>query len=375
MSKNIQLKTVAKSTRASVSKNPKKVGRSAKRRNRNRASARQGDLGAGAISTMFAPVSEGTILKSLKPQFFRSGDKEQRIVHREKVGKYITPGNGAFTQLASIALNPGLNTSFPWLSNEASGWEKYRFDKLRYIWVPAVGTQVAGDIIMGPDYDAADAAPYGETALSSYQDTEEGNVWCRFAATLDPKSMNDNMRDKYLRFGNLGPNLDVKTYDSGNFFLYSSDDTAANTGKLWVEYDVTLINPQVPPGGFQASGVLVSGGGSVASATPFGSVPVASGPIILAAAATNVVSLSNVQVGQEILTLVTVAGTTITGCAAGTYVGCSVKSGVSSLISASGLAAALWQTLSITAPNPTFTITNTAVSITSANCFASALAP
>lgn len=54
---------------------------------------------------------------------------------------------------------------------------------------------------------------------------------------------------KYVRTTALAANLDVKTYDAGNFFVCTTDGTAVNWGKLWVEYDVDLYVPQLPPQG------------------------------------------------------------------------------------------------------------------------------
>jgi hypothetical protein len=52
---------------------------------------------------------------------------------------------------------------------------------------------------------------------------------------------------KYVRSGPLGPNLDIKTYDSGTLFVATVDGASGSPpwGKLWVEYDVTFSVPQV----------------------------------------------------------------------------------------------------------------------------------
>jgi len=341
---------------------------------RQRGSNQQGSLTASSMATMFAPVSEGTIMKSLKPQFFRSDHRSQRIVHREKIGKYLTPGDGSFKQLASLPINPGVPTSFPWLSNEAAGWERYRFNALRYIWVPAIGTAVAGNIIMGPDYDASDAAPYGETALSSYENTEEGNVWCRFAAELDPTIMHGDMKEKYLRFGPAGAGQDVKTLDSGNFFLYSSDDAAVQAGKLWVEYDVTLFNPQVPPGGFQGSGTIASGGGGSTNVLPFGNTPVVAGPVGISMAA-NIMTLTGVQPGQRVAVAINIQGTVLAALSLDTYVGIATSTTIANVINAGGTAAVTYYTLNVTAPNPSFKLDFTATTITAVYGVVTILAP
>jgi len=55
----------------------------------------------GGMGSFFAPVAQGTVMRKAQPIFTRSAN-EQRIIHREKVAKVVTPGSGAFTILKSI---------------------------------------------------------------------------------------------------------------------------------------------------------------------------------------------------------------------------------------------------------------------------------
>jgi phage baseplate assembly protein gpV len=317
-------------------------------------------------------------MSTTKPVFMRQSHDEQRIIHREKIAKLVTPGTGAFTVLAAIALNPGIVASFPWLSNEAAGWESYRFNRVRTVWVPTSGTQVAGDIIMAPDYDAADPAPTGETAMSSYSDAEEANVWARFACDMETQFLNGESRRKYVRTGALAPNLDIKTYDSGNLFVASTDDAAANTGKLWIEYDVTLFNPHVPPGGFQAAGQLIGAGGTFAAATPFGAAPVSNGPLPVTNPLGNAnITISNVQVGQEIQVSALLLGTVITALTGAAGIGCVLKTAGSAttMVNGAATAAATWQTYTVTAQNPTIQYTIAATTVTASAVSVTVIAP
>lgn len=313
-------------------------------------------------------------MKSQKPVFHRSSADCQRIVHREKVAKLTTPATGVFTVLDQFPLNPGMNKTFPWLSNEAKGWESYRINRMRFIWVPTSGTSVAGNIIMGPDYDAADAAPAGETFMSAYSDTEEGNVWCRFDTELSRDLLNGESRRKYIRDGPLADNLDIKTYDSGNFFVCSTDDAAANSGKLWVEYDIDLYNPQVPAGGFQAVGV-VAGGGTLSAAAPFGSAPVASGPVGITHTSGNNMNITGVQVGQEIAVSFGITGTFISTISLTAGTGLTLKTSVGAAINAAQTVALEMETYIVTAPNPVIGTTVAATTITASKAVVSVVAP
>lgn len=312
-------------------------------------------------------------MSSVKPVFFREAFDQQRIVHREQVRKLTTPASATFTILATIALNPGMAASFPWLANEAAGWESYRFNRLRYLWVPSSSTAVPGDIILAPDYDAADAAPASEIFMSSYTNAQEANVWARFAADLDPTLMHTLAQRKFVRVGTLGADQDIKTYDSGNFFVASEGMDAAISGKLWVEYDVTLFNPQVPPGGFQAEGTL-TGLTGMAAATPFGSAPVVTGPIIISAASA-VLTLGNVLPGQEVSVACEMTGTVVTGLSLTATSGCTVRSTLFENFPAAATSGCSWKTFTVTAVNPTVTWTVTATTVTSSAVIVTVLAP
>jgi hypothetical protein len=231
---------------------------------------------------------------------------------------------------------------------------------------------------MAPDYDAADPAPNGETAMSSYSDAEEANVWARFACDMESEFLNGESRRKYVRTGALAPNLDIKTYDSGNLFVASTDDAVANTGKLWIEYDVTLYNPHVPSGGFQAAGSIQSAGGGLTNLIPFGAAPISSGALLLTAGtggSQNVVTVGNVQVGQEIAVFASGSGTVITAALLNNLVGLTLKNALFNGFPAAATSFQASATYIVTAPNPSFTVSLTATTITGSACIVAVLAP
>jgi hypothetical protein len=230
-----------------------------------------------------------------------------RIVHRELVASIV--GTANFNVGTTLALNPGITASFPWLSSQAQGWEQYRFNKLRFCYYSRCATSTPGSIMMVPDYDAADAAPTTEQIASAYRDVEEEVPWTpEFSCSLNVAAMHPDGRRKFVRFGNLAANLDIKTYDVGNMFVCTTDGSATNWGKLWVEYDVSLFVPQLQPAGVPSNplGGSFSQGGSVTNVVPFGTAPVASaantGVTMTGTAGSNNV-LTVAQAGTYLLTV------------------------------------------------------------------------
>jgi len=184
-----------------------------------------------------------------------------RITHRELLSSVA--GTTNFTVPTQIPLNPGLPYAFPWLSTQAQAWERYRFNSLKFEYFTRTGSNVPGSVMLVPDYDASDAAPDTEQIASSYEDVAEDAPWKDICCSLRPSALHAIGPTKFIRSGPIPANTDIKTYDAGNFFLCTVDGTAVNWGKLWVEYDVTLFTPQLPP----------SGGGLISAAHLTGANP------------------------------------------------------------------------------------------------------
>jgi hypothetical protein len=284
-----------------------------------------------------------------------------RIVHRELIASVT--GSTAFTVAQTIALQPGLAASFPWLSIMAQGWEQYRFRKLKYCYYTRTGSNIPGSVMLAPDYDAADAAPATEQIASSYEDVAEDAPWKDIECNLTPSAMLAGKERLFTRSGALAANLDVKTYDAGNLFVCSVDGTAVNWGKLWVEYDIEFYVPQLP-----ATGQLALVGGSIAGATaqtaanPFGTAPVVD-------AQSAGITMSNASVltfgsaGTFVVACV-YNGTVITAVANPTAAGGATLIGQSSVINAAATAA-IWEgTYTVSAPGATLAFSLTATTVT-----------
>jgi hypothetical protein len=188
------------------------------------------------------------------------------IKHQEFLAKI--PGSVNFSCNA-YAVNPGVPASFPWLSPIANQHESYRFRKLEYIFVNSKAGTFAGDIIMGMDYDAADDTPDNELALSNYMNSKTGQICQPLKWSADKQALHKLGPSRYVRLGALaGDEEDIKTYDSGNFFIATTDCADTSTiGRLFVRYEVELMTPQLNPGNILCCKQDVVG---VSAAAPLG---------------------------------------------------------------------------------------------------------
>jgi hypothetical protein len=132
------------------------------------------------------------------------------------------------------------------LSIQAPQYEQYRFNRLEFQYIPRVSTATAGAIMLAPDYDASDISPTTEAQLLNYSEAVDDNVWKPISCAINCSKVTPGPR-KFIRSGNVAG--DIKTYDALNFYFGSVDETdGSSVGKLFVEYEVELSDPQNSPG-------------------------------------------------------------------------------------------------------------------------------
>jgi len=306
-----------------------------------------------------------------QPRVSRSGVDRTRIIHRELIGSVV--GTTLYSVVAgnTFSINPGLPGSFPWLSTQALGWEKYKFNYLRLCYYTRTGSNTPGSVILTPDYDAADAAPVNEQIASAYHGTQEDVAWKDNCMIFDQKILN---QDRFIRTGGLSANLDIKTYDIANLFVGTLDGTAVNWGKLWIEYDVTLINQQLNSSGPNGTGVIVGGGGGLTATVPFGTTPVTTGSYNISVVGL-VFTFTGLNINGEYLITYSIVGTVIAAFSIAPTTGATGKTTVNDCINSNALTAGTGYTFIANATTATFTTTLSATTITGANLFLSAVNP
>jgi hypothetical protein len=278
-----------------------------------------------------ASAAYSTGVSTTRPKI-SMGNNMCNVKHKEFIGNVT--GSSAFTQSFELSLNPGIAATFPWLSVMAQNWQAYRFKKLRFYYLTRTGSNIPGSVILCPDYDAADVAPISEQVIDSYEDAKEDAPWKNIDCPLNPIAMHLLGPKKFIRLGNLPANQDVKTFDVGNMFVYTVDGTAVNWGKVWVEYDVDLYTPQLPPGGSSFTQVApIVGATSTTAAEPLGTAPVVTGNMQVVAGnngTNSTLVISNAIVGAEYSLNVLSQGTVITGAVTvSSYAGANAKTALS----------------------------------------------
>jgi len=193
----------------------------------------------GDDTKRMAPVSIATKRVGIAPRITNKPSGTIEVSHRS----FLAPVDcsAAFT-VEQFYANPGLPGTFPWLAKLARRYEEYRFKRLRFEYRSVCSTGTNGVIMMSFDYDAADGPPMSKAAQAQSIPNSEINAWSGNDLAIPCDSP-----WKYVRAGDLPPNLDIKTYDLGVMNLSSLYGNGTITGELYVEYTVELRKPTDGP--------------------------------------------------------------------------------------------------------------------------------
>lgn len=190
------------------------------------------------------------------PHFEGIGDETGSIVitHREYIGDIYGPSTAFNVQ--SYALNPGIQSTFPWLSQIACNYDEYEFVQMVWSWrstTTDIGTSTngqCGTVIMATNYNAASAPFTDKGAMLDYahahscKTTEhmEHGVECDPAKSALTTTL-------YVRSNPVVSGQDLKTYDHGLFQIAVANSPSGfannSLGELHVHYKVILRKPKL----------------------------------------------------------------------------------------------------------------------------------
>lgn len=311
-------------------------------------------VGNRQTNSVAAAYSKAQVTR--KPFVSRQSVDSTTLRHRELFANVM--GTTTFST-SPLSVNPGLSVPFPWLSIQAQGWEKYRFKYFKVCYVPRCGTNTQGSVMLSVDYDASDSTPSSEFSAAQTYGAIEDAPWKEITLTLDINRIRDA---RYIRNGPLQANQDVKTYDVGRIYVSSNDaaSSGAAWGKVWLEYEVELIIPQLTYITYGSG--TINGNASISAPFPFGTAPTYSG-FYNPMASGGTMTFNGLTVGVEYLLSIYSIGTVISTYAVTITSGATAIT-YSAIINSAGTGANAFLTFTAAASQAIFTLPITATTIT-----------
>lgn len=189
------------------------------------------------------------------PDFAPTDIHTVRFTNKEFIQDIYAPAvNTPFSTLR-WSLNPGIESTFPWLSQLGINFVDYEIEQLIFTYKSTVAEFAAasgqvGQIVMATQYNPSEAPFQTKEEMMLYQ----GAMSCKTTESMlhgvecDP-AKNAGSANKLIRFGNVGVTEDLKNFDLGTLNLAvinaPSTYTGQILGELWVSYTVVLRKPRL----------------------------------------------------------------------------------------------------------------------------------
>jgi hypothetical protein len=213
--------------------------------------------GRGMYAANDTIQGSGSVMEA--PRFAPMSDGGTGVVisHREYVCDVYGPGAGNLSfENQTFALNPGMEQTFPWLSQVACNYEEYELLQCIFSYkstttdIGSSTTGQCGTVVMATQYDVSDEPFSDKETMLRYALSES----CKSTAHMlhgvecDPTKLSGSP-GKYVRNQPVLPNQDLKDYDAGLFNLALANIPAAyanqSLGELWITYTVRLRKPKL----------------------------------------------------------------------------------------------------------------------------------
>jgi hypothetical protein len=248
-------------------------------------------FGSGDYKMIGSDPSYNVLTNSAQIPKFSTTNATNIVCHREYLGDI----NGTVGFNNSIyALNPGISSTFPWLSTIAQNYQEYKFHGLVFEFRPLITDFVTsgapGVVVMATNYNA-DVPAYAtkqEMENSEYAVSVKPTISLMHGVECATNQTINSQ--KYIRTGNVPVGQDLRLYDLGNFQFATQANPVQDLGELWVTYCVEFFKPSVPNtiGGNIPSGKI--GRSSISGANPLGLVQISNTGSIAATVTSTTIS-------------------------------------------------------------------------------------
>lgn len=192
-------------------------------------------------------VRQNTIqMGQASASFMNNGDGVE-ICHREFLTDIV--GSTGFN-INSLSINPGLASTFPWLSQLACYFEQYEVMGMIFEYVPSSGTTTnvspaLGVVIFATEYDVYDSTFNSKQAMESYQFSSSTVPFAGMVHAIECARDTKPMVKQFTRSSPV-PAGALLNYDLGTFYYATQGMSSAYTcGELWITYHIRLSKPKI----------------------------------------------------------------------------------------------------------------------------------
>jgi hypothetical protein len=171
------------------------------------------------------------------------------VRHREYIADINATSN--FT-VQSFPINPGLVSSFPWLSQVAQAFEEYYIVGMVYEYktlsadYTTAPSASLGYVIMATQYNVLNPVFPDKVTMENYQFSNSRKPSETFIHPIECKKSVTPIHELYVRTGAVPAGADPRLYDLGVFQIATGGNNGTGTlGELWVSFEAIFCKPRL----------------------------------------------------------------------------------------------------------------------------------
>lgn len=183
-----------------------------------------------------------------------NGPRSTRVKHREYITDITSSSSANTFKITTFPINPGLNQTFPWLSQVAENYEEYKIHGMIFEYKTTSSdalnsTNTAlGSVMMATQYNSVAPTFINKQQMDNYEFACSTKPSMSIMHPIECEARETPMDVLYTRANTtVVSNVDIRMYDLGKFSIASTglQGTSVNIGELWCSYDIELIKPRM----------------------------------------------------------------------------------------------------------------------------------
>jgi hypothetical protein len=178
-----------------------------------------------------------------------NSQSSMRVSHREYIQDLVSSTSAL--AVTEISLNPGLSATFPWLSNIAQNFDRYKWHSLRFYYRSLSATALnstntaLGFVILTTQFDTYDPAFTAKQQMEIVAGAVSASPDQCMVHEVDVRRVT-SLPQLFVRSGGVPTGADSRLYDVGVTSVgVGGSQAVANIGELWVEYEVEFYQPRL----------------------------------------------------------------------------------------------------------------------------------
>jgi hypothetical protein len=205
-------------------------------------------LGSGDYTVAENSIVQKTLRGSDNIPSMHRTDQTIVVRHREFLTT-LTSSSG-FAVRAAFSLNPGLKSTFPWLSQIAQNYQEYKIKGLVFHYVPTSGMVTGSNTALGAvmfqtTYRASDSQPTTKYELLNEFWSNECLPSEAMCHPIECKPSETVLTMRYVRDGSVPDDLMFYDYGTTIVAVQGQQSVGQIIGDVWVTYEVELRKPKM----------------------------------------------------------------------------------------------------------------------------------